>query len=193
MLWQTVKKAWDEYPLDKVARAFVHHAQVTAAIYDCEGGDEFVQERNGLSFAVRKVCRLFYGDEYEGEEDGRDLTDLTSLVRRDEVRVPQGVIIDDVPGTAGAVDLEDGGGYTKLKYPVPDISEHDIAQYLSYGELALIAGDPEDVDYENLSDAQKTRYDKFVEAWHKKQDALGKPRNPQSTKYSADVTHAMWG
>ena len=55
-------------------------------MYACDGGDEFVQERNGLSFGVRKVCRLFFGDEYEGDEGGINLT--APLDARDE-RVPK--------------------------------------------------------------------------------------------------------
>ena len=62
MLWKMVEKAWDEYPVEKIARAFVHHSQVAAAIYNCDGGDEFVQEGNGLSFGVRKVCCIDYGN-----------------------------------------------------------------------------------------------------------------------------------
>ena len=61
-LWEVVMRAWNEYPCDKIARAFVHHSQVAAAILDCKGGDEFAQKKNGLSFNVRKVCALYYDD-----------------------------------------------------------------------------------------------------------------------------------
>ena len=84
------------------------------------------------------------------------------------------MIIDDLPGTAGALDL-DGDADKKLKYPVPDMSEHDIAQYLSFGELALIAGHPDDArNGYKFSDEQKERYSQFVEALYKKQDAMAK-------------------
>ena len=55
MLWECVLKAWEDYPPATIAIAFVHHAQVAAAIYACNGGNEFVQARNGLSMGVRKV------------------------------------------------------------------------------------------------------------------------------------------
>jgi hypothetical protein len=71
-LWEAVLRAWDEYPCEKVARSFVHHSQVAAAILDCKGGDEFVKEKNGLSFNVRKVCTLFY-------DEGKSLYQLSSL------------------------------------------------------------------------------------------------------------------
>ena len=52
------------------------HAQVAAAIYDCEGGDDFVREHKGLSFRVRRVCRPYYGGEVVGEEGDLDLSSL---------------------------------------------------------------------------------------------------------------------
>ena len=53
-------------------------------------------------------------------------------------------------------------------------AEESIAQweYLTYDELAFIAGDVADVDYDNFDDTTKARYDKFVEAWYKKQDEM---------------------
>ena len=131
-----------------------------------------MQERNGLSFGVRKVCRLFYGDNYEGDEGALDLT-LSSISSRDG-RKAVGVIVDEIDNNG--VDL-DGNADKKLKYPVPDMSEHNIADYLSYGELALIAGNVDDVDFDNLSASQELRYDEFVEAWYKKQDVPAGPTN----------------
>ena len=37
---------------------------------------------------------------------------------------------------------------------------------------SFIAGDVADADYDNFDDATKARYDKFVEAWYKKQDEI---------------------
>ena len=59
----------------------------------------------------------------------------------------------------------DSGDVKKLKYPCPDMQQYNIAEYLNYDELALIAGDPDEVDYENLSESQKKRYSEFVGAW----------------------------
>ena len=175
VLWKLIQKAWDEYPKDKIARAFIHHAQVAAAIYDCEGGDEFVQERNGLSCGVRKVCKLFYGDGDDGDEE--NALDLTSLTPRDPNRKAQGVIVhEEFEGVVDlenddVVDLENDAG-KRLKYPVPDMAEYAIGDYLSYEELALIAGDVEDVDYENLPVEKQERWGQFYEAWCEKQDEL---------------------
>ena len=158
----TVKKAWDDYPLDRIARTFVHHSQVAAAIYACDGGDEFVQEKNGLSFGVRKACRLDYGD----GEDGGAAMDLTSIEPRE--RVARGVIVEEMQE---GLDLE-GQADKKLKYALPNMEQHDISEYLTYDELAFIAGVVDDADYDNFDDETKARYDKFVQAWYKKQDEM---------------------
>ena len=75
-IWEVLQEAWENYPCESIARAFVHHAQVAAAIYDCKGGDDFVKERKGLSFGVRKVCRPYYGEEEDNEDTGLDLASL---------------------------------------------------------------------------------------------------------------------
>ena len=189
VLWRMILKAWEDYDDDKIARAFVHHCQVAAAIYDCEGGDEFVQERNGLSMNVRKVCSLLYpGDD---EREAEAALDLTSMRSRDENRRPQGVVVNEV---YDGVDLE-AGRDKKLKYPLPDMSEHAIGDYLSYDELALIAGDINDVPYNGLHAVEKDRYDKFVEAWYEKCDevmAVAQPQQqqPQPQQQGAPPTAA---
>ena len=38
--------------------------------------------------------------------------------------------------------------------------------------LQLIAGDIDDIDYDNMSEREKERYDKFVEAWYGKLDGV---------------------
>ena len=45
------------------------------------------------------------------------------------------------------------------------MQQYNIAEYLNYDELALIADNPDEVDYDNLSESQKERYSDFVEAW----------------------------
>ena len=45
------------------------------------------------------------------------------------------------------------------------MQQYNIAEYLNYDELALIAGNPDEVDYDNLSESQKERYSDFVETW----------------------------
>ena len=43
--------------------------------------------------------------------------------------------------------------------------QYNIGEHLSFNELALIVGDPDDVDYDNLPAETKERYDRFAEAW----------------------------
>mmetsp|Transcript_11357 Transcript_11357/g.17045 ORF Transcript_11357/g.17045 Transcript_11357/m.17045 type:complete len:101 (+) Transcript_11357:498-800(+) len=63
-LWELLKEVWDNYLEEKIARLFIHQTQVVAAILECNGGDDFVKEKNGLSYNVRKVCTpLMEGDE----------------------------------------------------------------------------------------------------------------------------------
>ena len=115
------------------------HFQVAAAIYNCKGGDEFVQERKGLSFGVRKVCNPYYGDGEDGEEyTGLDLTSLNAS----PLGVAKGVLVKEV---IDGVDI-DSRDATSLSYPLPDMSDKDIGKYLEYSELELIAADPEDDD-----------------------------------------------
>ena len=56
-LWELLQKSWKQYPVEKIARLFIHQTQVAAAIHQCNGGDDFVKERNGLSYNFRKVCQ----------------------------------------------------------------------------------------------------------------------------------------
>ena len=66
-LWEVLPNAWEEYPDEKIARMFAHHSQVAAAMHNCKGGDEFVQERKGLGFGVQKVYKPYYGEEGTAE------------------------------------------------------------------------------------------------------------------------------
>ena len=45
------------------------------------------------------------------------------------------------------------------------MQQYNIAEYLDYNELALIGGNPDEVDSDNLSESQRGRYSNFVEAW----------------------------
>ena len=52
----------------------------------------------------------------------------------------------------------------KLKYDLPNVDEYDIGEYLSFDELQIIPGDFGDTDYDNFTDEQKERYNKFGKA-----------------------------
>jgi hypothetical protein len=56
----------------------------------------------------------------------------------------------------------------KLKYGLPNVNEYDIGDYLDFDELQIIAGDFGDTDYDNFTDEQKERYNKFGKAFEDK-------------------------
>ena len=47
---------------------------------------------------------------------------------------------------------------------------YPLLQYLSYNEVDLIAGDPGEIYYDNLTEDEKTKYNKYAEAWYMKLD-----------------------
>ena len=64
-----------------------------------------------------------------------------------------------------AIDGVDVDKVKQLKYPLPDVTEYNIGQYLDFDELQIIAGDYGDTDYDNFTEEQKERYNKFGEAF----------------------------
>ena len=182
-LWETLQQAWEKYPEEKIARTFVYHEQVACAIYDCNGGDEFVHQRNGLSFGVRKVCRPWYGEDEKGEEDALD---LSSLAPRNQ-RKAMGVIVEEINDGVD-IDSED---VRSLRYPRPNIRQHNIAEHLTYNELQLICEDPGDVDYDNLSGDEQMRYNAFGEAWEAKMESEGPAPLPVPTTEEIAYYHVQ--
>ena len=155
-VWEILTKAWEEYPLEKIARTFVHHSQVAAAIYECKGGDEFVKQRNGLSFGVWRVCQPYWKD----GSDGYAGLDLTFFDERD-IGVPDGVVVHNIHD---GVDI-DSRNSKSLRYDRPNMEAHDIGKYLSYDGLKLIASAPDndeevEIDkilYDNLPENEQAR------------------------------------
>ena len=49
----------------------------------------------------------------------------------------------------------------------------DIKEYLSYAELELIGVDPDEVNYDNLSEEEQARYNEFGDAWIQKMASEG--------------------
>jgi len=101
----------------------------------------FCQERNGLSYGVGKVTQPLM----EGDEDYEpDLATLEAPTRKvvgvKVVEVIDGVDVDNVK---------------QLKYPLPDVTEYNIGQYLDFDELQIIVGDFGDTDYDNFTEEQK--------------------------------------
>jgi hypothetical protein len=105
---EVLKQVWVNYPENKIGCVCVKHAQVDAAIYDCNTGNELIHQHKGLSVDVRRVYRLYYGKNNTGEE-----VDLTSLAPRTLANA-KGVLVEE---------LEDGidfnGKEMKLKDNLP--------------------------------------------------------------------------
>jgi len=115
-LFQLATKAWEELPLSTVARSFAGHHQIVNAIAQCKGGDEFVREKGGIHCGIRQAFVPYYAGPNSTEPAG------VELVTTDEDE------IDEVLTNSG------------LKYPTPDVSEHDdlYNQFLSEAELKML-------------------------------------------------------
>ena len=97
------------------------------------------------------------------------MVDLTLLAPRTNVHKALGVVADKVNNNV-AIDINT----TKcLQYPLPNMDQSDIAQYLSYNELHFIAGDPGNVEYESMLEDEKARYDNVGQSWEDELDAEG--------------------
>ena len=111
-LWALLLKGWNEYPVEKIARWFIHQTQVAAAILQCNGGDDFVMERNGLSYGVRKACTPLMEDD---EDYTRNLATLEAPTRK--------VVGIKVCEVIEGVDIDK---MKKLKYALPNVNDYDI-------------------------------------------------------------------
>ena len=150
-LWELLQKGWDQYPVEKIARLFLHQTQIAAAILECNGGDDFVKERNGLSYGVRKVTQPLM----EGDEDYTPNLATMEAPTRKVVGVKVCEVIEGV----------DVDKLKKLKYALPNVDDYDISEYLDFDELQIIAGDFDDTDYANFTEEQKERYNQFGKAF----------------------------
>ena len=139
----------------KIARSYVHHAKVAAATYAHEGGDDFVREHRGLGFGVRRVCRPCYSDELVDEVSALD---FYSLAPR-ELMDAQGVVVEEL------VEGVDEEAAKKLKYPAPDVREHDVETYLAFDNLEMVERNLDwSADNGGLSEEEQARCDAFAEA-----------------------------
>jgi hypothetical protein len=77
-----------------------------------------------------------------------------SVRRLGTERVARGVIVEEVQH---GLDLE-GDADDKLTHVLPNMEQYDNPEHLTYDELALIAGDVIDADYNNFDDETKARY-----------------------------------
>ena len=130
-LWAAVEKCFNEFPLDTLARLYVRHAQIVSAIASCNGGDEFVRERNGLHFNVRNCC----------------VTECSSN------GTPMGVEVVE------SIEQNESGREEKLQYDKPTFSDDNMLQEIvgkmTPGEIrALYHGLPSSNPmFENVLDA----------------------------------------
>jgi hypothetical protein len=110
-LWEGIDTVYNEFPEETLARGYVHHSQMVNAIYHCDGGDDFVKGSGALHCGVRRACVPFYNN--DGETDG----------------APSGVQI---------VESLDEVDMSNLRYPRPDVSQYDPADYLTMAELEAL-------------------------------------------------------
>lgn len=117
-LWTLVKKCWEDFPLDTIARAYSGHHQIVNAIAKCEGGDEFAREHQGLHCGIRKHCIPFYENEGSTQPTGVEMIESMELQR-------------DVP---------------ELKYPTPEVDQYPLDMLDEQELRCLVEGLPEDHD-----------------------------------------------
>ena len=99
-IWRTVQAAWYKLEHAAIARLFVCHSQVAAAIATHNGGDDFMKEKNALHWGVHKHYAPFF---LPGNVSNK----------------PDGVTIVQQPGTPLYDELES----PVLRYELPDIEE----------------------------------------------------------------------
>ena len=121
----------------------------------CEGSNNFVREHKGLSFGVRRVCRTYYEDESVAEQGGLG---LTSLAPR-KLMAAKGVVVQEIEE---GIDETAAG---RMKYPLPDMREHNIGKHLFFAALEMVAKNLCSApDYGGLSKEEQARHDAFAEA-----------------------------
>jgi hypothetical protein len=140
-IWNCAKKAYERIEETTIARSFVTHSQIVAAIVSYNGGDGFARESNGLHCGIRRHSVPFFS------------------VGNDK---PVGVSIVTQLGAAVTDELERTG----LKYPVPDVDDYflsaeSMVSCLQQSELHTI--------YENLPVSDPLA-DVVEQAWNMVQD-----------------------
>jgi hypothetical protein len=133
-LWDAIDKVWNEFPEETLARAYVHHGQMVNAIFHCDRGDELAKGSGALHCGVRKACVPYYNNQDE---------EAAGLI------APSGV---EIIASLEEVDM------SAVRYPRPDISEFNPADYLEMAELeALVENMDVDCDlFEKYSTAIAT-------------------------------------
>jgi hypothetical protein len=62
-LWINVKQVFDDFDLDKLAWAFVHHQQVVIAIYKDQGDNEHTKRSGAGHFNICRSVVPVYNDD----------------------------------------------------------------------------------------------------------------------------------
>lgn len=112
-LWHQIKRAFNNLPLECIAKTFLAHHQVVNAIYASDGGDYYAQKSRGLHFGLRRILAPIYN----GSSNS-----------------PVGVVI--VNNDDAAEELDEAR--TSLKYENPDVSSLDPGAFLNVFQLHAI-------------------------------------------------------
>jgi hypothetical protein len=71
-LWINVKQVFDNFDLDKLARAFVHHQQVAIAIYKDQGSSKHTKWSGAGHFNIPRSVVPVYNDDDWDEAEAED-------------------------------------------------------------------------------------------------------------------------
>jgi len=113
-LWDTVLAAWESLPEETIARAYTGHHQIVNAIASCQGGDDFVRAKNGLSFGIRKHCVPYF-------KDG-------------DATTPSGVTLVTEPVDDANEAIQRSG----LKWDKPDLTNHRMEDVVQKNVLEFL-------------------------------------------------------
>ena len=114
-IWKYAKQAFDNLPLETIARSYAAHHQIVNAIYKDKGGDDFTRAKKALHVGSR-----LHFLPYHGREDSTAATGVFSIESLDTVTSKQ---------------LEKA----KLKYDTPDVTIYQPEHFLNQHELAVLA------------------------------------------------------
>jgi hypothetical protein len=130
-LWEAMERVFVQYPPETLARSFCHHQQIAYAIFQCKASDQFVRDSKSLHCGVRKLVHPLYEQEGQLKPSGVEMI-------------------------VGLEPVEN----RNLKFPKPDVSLCNPADYLSLDELDGIVANLE---------VQSDGFERFASALAEKQ------------------------
>jgi hypothetical protein len=146
-LWKGIQHVYNNYPLDTLSRAYMHHGQIANAIIECEGGDEFATASRSLHCGVRSVVHPVYENEQATEPCGVEIREcLTAIDVEAKLRYKKPVVTKE---------------YQDALNVHKDNHLYNPGNHLSYNLLDTLVQemDGNEFDYDYYEDAFKTMVD----------------------------------